>query len=94
MAPKVLNKRTDRIPKGAVYVGRPSPFGNPFKVPKDGSRSECCQYYEAWIMNDEQKELRKRMRRELRGKDLVCWCAPKACHAYIILSIANARTKK
>jgi hypothetical protein len=27
---------------------------------------------------------------ELRGKDLVCWCAPKLCHADVLLEIANA----
>ena len=25
----------------------------------------------------------------LRGKDLVCWCAPQACHADILLREAN-----
>lgn len=29
-------------------------------------------------------------RAELRGKDLVCWCAPKACHADVLLDIANS----
>ena len=28
--PRVLNRRTDTIPPGAVYVGRPSKWGNPF----------------------------------------------------------------
>jgi len=26
---------------------------------------------------------------ELRGKDLVCWCAPLPCHADILLELAN-----
>jgi hypothetical protein len=29
--------------------------------------------------------------RELRGKDLVCWCAPDACHGDVLLVLANAR---
>lgn len=29
-------------------------------------------------------------KRELRGKDLACWCAPQACHADVLLEIANA----
>ena len=32
MMPKVLNKRTDTIPPDAVYVGRPSKWGNPFRI--------------------------------------------------------------
>ena len=30
--PKVLNKRTDTIPFDAKYCGRPSKWGNPFKI--------------------------------------------------------------
>jgi hypothetical protein len=26
---------------------------------------------------------------ELRGLDLVCWCAPKACHGDVLLKLAN-----
>jgi len=26
---------------------------------------------------------------ELRGKDLICWCAPLPCHADILLELAN-----
>jgi len=27
---------------------------------------------------------------ELRGKVLGCWCAPKACHGDVLVSLANA----
>ncbi len=33
--PRVLNKRTDTIPPSAVYVGRPSKWGNPYIIGKD-----------------------------------------------------------
>jgi len=37
------------------------------------------------------QELAERARRELRGKDLVCWCPLSSpCHADILLSLANA----
>jgi hypothetical protein len=26
---------------------------------------------------------------ELRGKDLVCWCAPERCHAWVLIKLAN-----
>ena len=26
---------------------------------------------------------------ELRGKDLVCWCAPERCHGDILIELAN-----
>jgi hypothetical protein len=27
--------------------------------------------------------------KRLKGKDLVCWCAPLACHGDVILKYAN-----
>lgn len=32
------------------------------------------------------------MKRELRGRDLVCWCFPLTCHGEILLRIANEET--
>lgn len=29
------------------------------------------------------------IRRELRGKNLACWCGPGPCHADILLALAN-----
>jgi hypothetical protein len=26
---------------------------------------------------------------ELRGRDLVCWCAPEPCHGDVLLRLAN-----
>jgi hypothetical protein len=28
---------------------------------------------------------------ELRGRDLVCWCAPLLCHGDVLLALANGR---
>lgn len=45
--PKVYNKNKDLIPDGAVYVGRPSPFGNPFVIGKDGDRQDTFEQLKA-----------------------------------------------
>jgi hypothetical protein len=34
-------------------------------------------------------DVKRRLREELRGKDLVCWCAPQRCHADVLLKYAN-----
>lgn len=40
VTPKVLNKRTLRAPvPNSVYIGRPSIWGNPFVIGKDGNRT-------------------------------------------------------
>jgi hypothetical protein len=83
--PKVWNKRDPNTPKDAIYVGRPSKWGNPFVIGKDGTREEVIARYREWIAYRAPETFD-----ELRGKDLVCWCAPKACHADVLLEIANS----
>ena len=87
--PKVLNKRTDAIPAGAVYVGRPSKWGNPFRirVHSDSQQQAAVDYYDGYI--NEKLTAGLISLEELRGKDLVCWCAPKPCHADVLLILAN-----
>lgn len=86
---RVYNKHRDKnIPKDAVYVGRPTQFGNPFTVDKYG-RGEAVKLYNQWIYEPEQDYLRGIIQRELSGKDLICWCVPAACHASTIMEIAN-----
>jgi hypothetical protein len=76
------------IPAGAVYVGRPSKFGNPFKVGQDGTRAEGIRRFEAHLAKH--PDLIMAVKAELRGKDLVCHCPlDQPCHADILLSIAN-----
>lgn len=85
--PRVLNKRTDKIPPGAVYVGRPSKWGNPYKVGKGGTREGVIERYRTWLIREiAHSHLNIR---ELRGRDLVCWCSPLPCHADILLELAN-----
>lgn len=84
---RVLNKRRDGVPTGAVYVGRPSRFGNPFPLRRETDRLAIIDRYESWLLA--QPALVAAVKAELRGKDLVCWCAPKPCHADVLLRIAN-----
>lgn len=90
-SPRVYSKRkgSPPIPAGAVYVGRPTKWGNPYVVGKDGTQSECVKLYATWIKLSAQQGLREEAKAVLRGKDLVCWCYPKPCHAEVLLQIAN-----
>lgn len=88
MAPKVLNKYKDGSPKGAVYIGRPTKWGNPFVIGKDGDRDEVVEKYRNWIK--QQKILVEEAKQELRGRSLVCFCAPHKCHGDVLLEIANS----
>lgn len=83
---QVLNQKKHGVPHGAVYVGRPSKWGNPFSIGKDGTRAEVIAKHAEWILT--QPKLMAALH-ELKGKDLVCWCAPEACHAETMMRLAN-----
>lgn len=89
---RVLNaKETGRNVPGAVYCGRPGPWGNPFRIGKDGNRAEVVAKFREWLMA--QPDLVAKARAELRGRDLVCWCAPLACHCDVLAEVANAEER-
>ena len=69
-----------------VYCGRPSIWGNPFEIGKDGNRKEVIAKFKKYLLANE--ELVDKLP-ELRGKILGCWCAPKACHCDILADLAN-----
>ncbi len=85
---KVLNARqVGRKPTpDRVYVGRPSKWGNPFVIGRDGTRDEVIAKYRAWILG--QPALLAALG-ALRGKNLVCWCTPERCHAEVLMELAH-----
>lgn len=86
---RVLNRHVSgKDVPGAVYIGRPSKFGNPIHLGKDGNREEVLIKYRRWL--DDQPELVAEMRRELAGKDLLCFCAPRMCHGHVIRDVVMA----
>ena len=64
-----------------VYIGRPSKWGNPFVIGKDGTRGDVVRKYAEWA---EANGLREQAKHELKGKVLACWCAPQACHGDVL----------
>lgn len=84
MATTVINLRNGKV-KDAIYIGRPSLFGNPFVIGIDGTRQEVIEKYldyflDKWNTNPQFK----REVQALKGKTLACFCAPEACHGDII----------
>ena len=79
---KVLNKRDA---DAGVYIGRGSAWGNPFVIGKDGDREYVIAQY--------RKYAGARLKAEpdwllpLKDKDLVCFCAPLACHGDVLLEM-------
>jgi hypothetical protein len=83
--PKVYNKKTPH-PRDAIYIGRPSKWGNPYKIGPDGTREEVIWKYKLYII---QNQSLLDSFSELKGKNLVCFCKPLPCHGDILLELAN-----
>lgn len=75
-----------------VYIGRPSKWGNPFSIGKDGTREEVVEKYRTYLLSH--TDLVEQAKKELGGKNLVCFCAPKLCHGNILIEIANPELVK
>jgi hypothetical protein len=78
----------DRDDPGQVYVARPSKWGNPFKVGRDGGRLEVIEKYRKYVYR--RPDLLKAISDgELTGKVLMCYCKPLACHGDVLAEMAN-----
>lgn len=80
---KVVNINEDDFD---VYIGRPSKWGNPYHIGKDGNRMEVVDKYREYIRNN--KKLLGDIK-ELNGKTLGCFCAPKPCHGDVLIELLN-----
>jgi Domain of unknown function (DUF4326) len=70
-----------------VYFGRPSKWGNPFAIGRDGTRDRVIAKYRAWIVP--QPSLMGALH-ELRGKRISSAGAPpQRCHAEVLIELAN-----
>jgi len=77
----------------AVYVARPSKFGNPFKLVKEEDRELVIDSYRYWLEQQLIKD--PHFLDELEGKDLVCFCPlDKHCHADVIMEFLEAKKPK
>ena len=69
-----------------IYIGRPSKWGNPFTIGKDGTRSEVIEKYRIWLMKNQNL---LDCLPELKNKILGCWCKPKACHGDVLVELVE-----
>jgi len=88
--PQVVNRhhyRRTGLPRGARYIGRGTPLGNPYTVAEHGS--SALELYRKWLW----KKIRQRdvavmeeMRRIKPGDLLVCSCKPRPCHGDVVVA--------
>lgn len=82
-----------------MYIGRPSPLGNPFKLAAEAERDAVCDAYDRWL-EQQVAEQNPQVLAEL-GKlaaqakqtgrlTLGCYCTPKRCHGESIKRVLEA----
>lgn len=83
----VVNKyKVNMSDTDIVYIGRGSPFGNPFKIHSEEDRTKVIDLYRHWLWEALQKDkITKEMLLALDGKRLACYCSPKACHGDVLV---------
>lgn len=86
---KVVNIRDVRAwtPRH-VYIGRGSKWGNPYRIGPDGTREDVLRQYREFLIRS--PGLLQEVP-ALRGKILVCYCAPKGCHGDILKLFAERK---
>lgn len=105
MQPKrIERKRTKgwKMPKNTIYVGRPTKWGNPFRIGQTVFAKGCkprylktvddvIKAYEWWLKeSNDGIDVMVRATKELKGKNLACWCKEgEPCHADVLLELAN-----
>ena len=102
---QLSRKKGWKLPPNTVVVSRPTRWGNPFVVGRDGSRATCVGLYEKLMagylclsvkatpaaQNEAHMQASQHLG-DLRGKNLACWCPENsACHADVLLRLANAK---
>lgn len=92
---RIQRKRTKgwKLPEDAVIVTRPTKWGNPFVVGKLSDFGDvpdpetAVAFYRATV---DKGLMRIKIRQELRGKKLACYCPlDRPCHADVLAELAN-----
>jgi len=84
---RVINIDLEPAPEGAVYIGRGSRWGNPYKLGRDGDIDMVRDKYIEYMKNNPQLIADARV--ELKGKVLGCHCKPLICHGDLLLILSN-----
>lgn len=83
---RVINMKDNWSCRTAVSVDRRGHWGNPFRIGRDGTRSDVLLAHEALLR--ETPELLIELW-HLRDRPIACWCEPMPCHGWLLCWLAN-----
>src|SRR5688572_15241541 len=106
MAPrriKLSRKRGWRMPPNTLKIDRSTRWGNPFRIGQDAvhprtrravqvaTAEAAVELFAIHLQTGSGAELAQAAKRELRGKNLACWCRDgHTCHGDVLLRISNS----
>jgi hypothetical protein len=89
--PKQMSKRgkgKNFLPQPWVYVGRPTPLSNPYRFQPGDTREALLEQYRRWLwqkLRENDWRVLLQLRSITEETALVCSCAPRSCHADVIV---------
>jgi hypothetical protein len=73
--------------KGATYIGRGSPLGNPYVIGEHGTREEVIEKYRHYLAKkliNRDPAIENAIRALTPDSQLLCFCVPAPCHGEVI----------
>ena len=74
-----------------MLIARPSKWGNPFEIGRDGTREQVIRMYEVHVRR--RPDLLAALP-ELAGNRLGCHCKPLACHGDVLVKLLEEVTDR
>lgn len=95
--PRLWNQHHGREPEPAMYIGQPSPLGNPWKLDRDRPRAEqeqeLLRKYKRWLWSKIDRgsatfdpAIYRSLELITDQHHLVCYCWPLACHGEVVVA--------
>jgi hypothetical protein len=82
---RVVNLRKEKY---THYIGRPSIFGNPFIIGKDGTREQVIEKYSDCLRHGiNELNIIEAIKKLPEDAILGCYCKPLPCHGDVIIKI-------
>lgn len=78
--------------KFTVYIGRPTVYGNPFIIGRDGTRKQCIKKFRRFAWKT--KRVRDAIAALPKNAILGCHCSPKPCHGDVIIALHKKLRKR
>lgn len=100
----IINKHHKKNHERTIYIGRPSPLGNPFIITEKWDRNYVCNLYEKWL----DRKIKDQDQTVVTALDdivalvmdgtglpvhLECYCAPARCHGDYIKKVIQDAIK-